>query len=185
MNISIHVAPYNDTETTEVATVEASCVLYQSGAHWRSSAHADQHGMTCAWSLDDTHSLNTSILGALRIDSDRYLVTAWAEGVVFLKEREPRERPADAALFSLGRITSTPAAIAALERSGQHPMMFALRHQRGDWGAICEEDKRLNAASVSNGTRILSAYDTALGERLWVITEADRSSTTVLLPEEY
>ena len=58
------------------------------------------------------------------------------------------------------------------------------RHARCDWGDLCEEDKALNERALRNGGRLLSAYATRIG-RVWVITEADRSATTVLLPEEY
>ena len=59
------------------------------------------------------------------------------------------------------------------------------RHVGGDWGCVGEEDRRLNDEALLHGDRILSAYRTDRGVKLWVITEADRSSTTVLLPEEY
>lgn len=58
------------------------------------------------------------------------------------------------------------------------------RHFTGDWGEVCEEDKRTNDAALDNGARVLSCYSLR-GSRLWIITEADRSSTTVLTPEEY
>ena len=64
-------------------------------------------------------------------------------------------------------------------------MTFLSRHVTGDWGTVGDEDKKLNDAAVKDGTRILSAYQTSAGEKLWVITEADRSSTTILLPDEY
>ena len=87
--------------------------------------------------------------------------------------------------FKLGDLLSTPAALAALFRSGQTPLFFLARHARGDWGDVDAEDWKLNDAAVREGSRILSAYTTLNGERVWVITEADRSATTILLPEEY
>jgi hypothetical protein len=87
--------------------------------------------------------------------------------------------------FQLGTLTATPAALAALLRSGQAPQFFLVRHARGDWGDVDAEDWKLNDAAVREGSRILSAYTTLNGERVWVITEADRSATTILLPEEY
>ena len=60
-----------------------------------------------------------------------------------------------------------------------------VRHRQGDWGEVCGEDWELNDEAVENGTRILSAYRTAKQERLWIITEWDRSVTTILLPDEY
>ena len=89
------------------------------------------------------------------------------------------------ALFSLGRTVATPAALEVIEQSGQTPLVFLHRHQHGDWGEVDEEDATENDLSVQQGFRILSAYKTRLDQRLWVLTEADRSSTTILLPEEY
>jgi hypothetical protein len=91
----------------------------------------------------------------------------------------------DGPRFSLGRLLATPGALAAMERSGEGPLSFLPRHVRGDWGVVGEEDAKANNQSLKEGTRLLSAYRTAKGEQLWVITEADRSATTILLPEEY
>ncbi len=89
------------------------------------------------------------------------------------------------ARFNLGRVFSTPGAAEALAESNQHPLEFLQRHVSGDWGEVCEEDKSENELSVREGFRILSAYTTTGGAKLWVITEADRSATTILLPSEY
>jgi hypothetical protein len=89
------------------------------------------------------------------------------------------------ATFPLGRIAATPGALRALERANQSPAVFLARHAAGDWGELDPEDIRENGYSVAHGFRLLSSYTTAAGERLWIITEADRSTTTVLLPEEY
>jgi hypothetical protein len=89
------------------------------------------------------------------------------------------------ATFPLGRIVATPGALRALERANQSPAVFLARHAAGDWGELDPEDIRENEYSVAHGFRLLSSYTTAAGERLWIITEADRSTTTVLLPEEY
>ena len=88
-------------------------------------------------------------------------------------------------LFELGRIVATPGALQALEEAGQQPSVFLDRHVAGDWGELDDEDKRENDLSLRNGLRILSAYTTAAGEQIWIITEADRSATTLLLPNEY
>jgi len=89
-------------------------------------------------------------------------------------------------LFSLGKIVSTPGALDALARANQQPHDFLNRHAAGDWGAeLSEEDKAENEYSLQHGFRILSSYKTAAGEKLWLITESDRSVTTLLLPEEY
>ena len=87
--------------------------------------------------------------------------------------------------FSLGSPVATPGALAALERAGQSPADFLTRHATGDWGEVDSEDWKLNDAAVKAGERILSAYRTKAGERIWIITEADRSSTCILLPDEY
>jgi hypothetical protein len=73
----------------------------------------------------------------------------------------------------------------SLEAAGQHPFLFLARHARGDWGELCPADMRANDRALREGDRLLSAYKTSTGERLWVITEADRSATTILLPSEY
>jgi hypothetical protein len=88
-------------------------------------------------------------------------------------------------LFELGRIVATPGALQALEAAGEQPTEFIDRHVSGDWGELDEEDKRENEFSLRNGFRILSAYTTSAGDKIWIITEADRSATTFLLPEEY
>lgn len=90
-----------------------------------------------------------------------------------------------AAKFPLGQVASTPGALEAFDRNGQVPITFIARHQSGDWGDLSEDDKRKNALSVEKGFRILSAYHLNDGTKIWVITEADRSSTCLLLPEEY
>ena len=89
------------------------------------------------------------------------------------------------ALFPLGIIVSTPGALAALEEVGLDPRVLLRRHMVGDWGDLDEEDRLLNEQAVHVGTRIISSYTLQDGEKVWVITEADRSGTTLLLPEEY
>ncbi len=87
--------------------------------------------------------------------------------------------------FSLGSLVATPAALEALQSARQSPAEFLSRHASGDWGDVDATDRKLNNAAVKNGERILSAYKTKDGERIWIITEADRGSTCILLPEEY
>lgn len=89
------------------------------------------------------------------------------------------------AKFSLGQIVATPGALDLLRESGESPALFVNRHVEGDFGELCDEDRALNNEAIANGSRILSAYKTAKGERIWVITEADRSSTCLLRPDEY
>lgn len=88
-------------------------------------------------------------------------------------------------MFSLGRTVATPGALDALSDAGQSATKFYDRHVRGDWGDIDPEDVDANERALQNGSRILSVYSTTPGVTLWVITEADRSITTILLPEEY
>ena len=88
-------------------------------------------------------------------------------------------------LFPLGRLVATPGTLEVLAHARQSPSEFLARHQGGDWGECSEEDARENDLSVKKGFRILSVYSTCKGEKLWVITEADRSVTTLLLPSEY
>ena len=88
-------------------------------------------------------------------------------------------------LFDLGQLVVTPGALAVLEKTGQNPMEFLSRHVTGDWGEIPEEDKKENLFRLEKGFRLLSSYRTTAGDRVWVITEANRSHTTLLLPEEY
>ena len=89
-----------------------------------------------------------------------------------------------AARFDLGRVVATPGALEALEVSGVSPAQLLARHQSGDWGEVPREDARENERSVKHGFRIVSSYY-AGEERIWIITEADRSSTCLLLPSEY
>ena len=88
-------------------------------------------------------------------------------------------------LFPLGRVVVTPGALRALDEAGLTPNVFLARHVAGDWGDVPDEDSTENEQSVREGFRVLSSYATAAGVRLWVITEAARSSTCLLLPEEY
>ena len=90
-----------------------------------------------------------------------------------------------AVLFPLGNVYLTIGAREALEESNQTATEFLAKHQSGDYGDICEDDKRENELSVKEGFRILSSYKTLKGVKIWIITEADRSSSTALLPSEY
>lgn len=76
-------------------------------------------------------------------------------------------------------------AVEALTRNGQEPSAFVRRHWRGDWGLVDAADAAHNAFALANGLRLLSAYALNDGMTMWIITEADRSVTTLLLPEEY
>ena len=92
---------------------------------------------------------------------------------------------ATAMRFPLGQVVATPGALEALGTYPQEAYTFLLRHQAGDWGDVDAADARENELSVDPGYRILSAYTTRTGVKVWIITEADRSATTLLLPEDY
>ena len=84
----------------------------------------------------------------------------------------------------LGRVVATPGALKLLMDTGEDPFGYIARHAAGDWGELCAFDRRQNEIALREGLRILSSYDVPAG-RVWIITEADRSVTTILLPEEY
>ena len=90
-----------------------------------------------------------------------------------------------AARFSLGQVVTTPGAINAFSKTGEEPFSFVYRHVAGDWGDLDQEDRMENERSVRQGFRILSSYRLSDGTKIYIITEADRSSTCILLPEEY
>lgn len=87
--------------------------------------------------------------------------------------------------FALGQTYITPGAEEALQIAGQTAIEFLRRHMSCDFGELSEDDQRENELALKKGFRLLSAYRTAKGQAIWLITEADRSSTTVLLPSEY
>ena len=94
------------------------------------------------------------------------------------------------AKFQLGQIVATPAALEALAESGQTPEFFIDKHAAGDWGIVNEDDRKLNEEALLDGSRILSAYKSLRGVKIWVITEATddngiRAATTILTPEDY
>ena len=91
--------------------------------------------------------------------------------------------PTGRAQFVLGRTVITRGALDAL--ANEDVLAAIARHARGDWGDVCEEDWKANDDDLRVGARLLSAYHTTGGRKFWIITEADRSVTTVLLPEEY
>jgi hypothetical protein len=100
-------------------------------------------------------------------------------------EQQPQQK------FRLGTLVITPGANEALEKAQQSPFEFLARHVTGDWGILDENDKQQNEMAISSEgnfekqDRVFSAYTTKLGQKLWIITEADRSSTCILLPDEY
>jgi len=94
------------------------------------------------------------------------------------------ERRRSWAPLPLGRIVATPGALETILGAGGDPFSYTARHATGDWGELCALDRRENGLALRHGRRVLSSY--AVGEgHVWIITEADRSITTILLPEEY
>ena len=94
------------------------------------------------------------------------------------------------AKFPLGQVLATPGALEAMKESGQEAAFFLDRHSRCDWGQVCPDDALLNDEALKDGGRIISAYCTLKGVKIWVITEAtddngQRAATTILLPSEY
>jgi hypothetical protein len=86
--------------------------------------------------------------------------------------------------LTLGKVVATPGALKLLTEVGGSPFDLLARHATGDWGDLCAFDRRQNEIALREGYRIFSSYDVS-AERVWIITEADRSVTTILLPEEY
>ena len=93
-------------------------------------------------------------------------------------------------LFRPGRFLATPGALEALAQAGQNLSEFLARHLSGDWGVVSVDDRAANDESVTDGSRLLSAYLLTTGVKIWILTEAaddrgQREATTALLPEEY
>ena len=84
----------------------------------------------------------------------------------------------------LGRVVATPGALQILSEAGDDPLRYLARHASRDWGDLDAHDRKENERSLKHGWRVLSSYPVG-EERIWIITEADRSVTTILLPEEY
>ena len=87
--------------------------------------------------------------------------------------------------FGLGAVFATPAALDALGSAEVSPSELLERHAAGDWGDVPPEDARANEYALKRGLRVISSYPLPGGERVWIITEADRSSTSIITPDEY
>jgi len=98
-----------------------------------------------------------------------------------MEQQETTRRP----LFSLGQVVATPGALEAFEATGELITSYIAKHQCGEWGTLDRHDIRANERALKVGARLLSAYQLRDDTKIWIITEADRSSTCVLLPEEY
>ncbi len=97
------------------------------------------------------------------------------------QEQEPTRHP----LFSLGDVVITPGALAAFVAAHTYITPYLAQHQQGTWGNLDPHDIQANEHALQTGARLLSAYHLPDGTTIWVITEADRRSTCVLLPNEY
>lgn len=93
--------------------------------------------------------------------------------------------PASPPRLALGRLLATPVACAALQAAGVSVFKLLNRHARGDWGDLSDEDRQRNDLAALTGLRVLSSYPLPTGQKIWIITEWDRSATTVLLPDDY
>ena len=102
-----------------------------------------------------------------------------------LRQNSHTSRPNIGTRFSLGETYITPGAQEALDIAGETAIQYLRRHISGDWGELSEDDVKENEMSVQEGFRLLSSYRTVKGQKIWIITEADRSATTILLPSEY
>jgi hypothetical protein len=99
--------------------------------------------------------------------------------------RHPSEGRKRQPLFDLGQVVATPGALRALEEAGESPFAHLERHVTGDWGDLVEEDRQENELALRRGFRLFSAYRLRDETKIWIITEHDRSATTLLLPSEY
>ena len=132
--------------------------------------------------LDETATLITAINERKQADLNDF-AEMWAGNIVDQQWLEYGDKTHE--LFPLGKIVATPGAVKMLEEREMTAQTFIHRHVRGDWGVLPAEDIKENQDSLVRGGRLFSAYPLTKGGQLWVITEWDRSSTTVLLPSEY
>jgi hypothetical protein len=88
-------------------------------------------------------------------------------------------------LFALGQVVATPGALNTMTELGIVPLDLIHRHATGDWSDLGAEDRQQNLLAIRSGLRIFSSYKLRASTKIWIITEADRSSTTLLLPNEY
>ncbi|RIJ09982.1 hypothetical protein DXT77_14665 [Pseudomonas sp. 91RF] len=88
-------------------------------------------------------------------------------------------------MSELGALVITCGADALMRAEQLDPFHYFGRHMQGDWGDLCLEDCKLNEDALINGDRLMSVYNINAEQKIWIITEADRSVTTILLPEEY
>jgi hypothetical protein len=155
----------------------------ESGRHYAALQHAVIHLDLTVEELDDAACNGPALTALIRAESPYHgltFTTPWDDLV--------RRIPAPAELatrakFQAGRLVATPRALGALSEADIQEALR--RHLAGDWGELSDQDRAENEAALQYGDRLLSAYQARDGQKFWVLTEADRSVTTVLLPEEY
>lgn len=87
--------------------------------------------------------------------------------------------------FDFGLVVATTTLANYCEKKGFSMLPYLIRHANGDWGDVCKEDWKSNDEALKNGLRLLAEYKLPDGRRIWIITEWDRSATTLLFPEDY
>ncbi len=169
----------------EVESIEEAVQQGWYPEFWRGSV--SYQGPVCA-ECQERH-LYTDTDGEYVLKPDHALPAA-AEPLGAAKIRKDKAVLVVPPKFDLGQVVATPEALRLLEESGQSPGFFLDQHVQGSWGEVNAEDKRLNDQALVDGSRLLSAYRTLKGERIWIITEATgddgkRSATTILRPDQY
>ena len=169
----------------EVDSIEEAVELGWYPEFWRGSVN--YQGPVCA-ECQEKH-LDTDTDGEYVLKPHHPLPAA-AEPQGVTRVRKSRAALVVPPEFLLGQVVATPEALRELEESGQSPGYFLDRHVQSDWGEVCDEDKRANDQALLDGSRVLSAYRTLRGVRIWIITEAvgddgKRAATTILLPSQY
>jgi len=89
------------------------------------------------------------------------------------------------AKFNLGQVVATRTLAEYCAERNYSMLPYLIRHGNCDWGGVCDDDKQANEEALKEGLRILSSYKLPDGKKFWIITEADRSATTLLFPEDY
>ncbi|HEY3231812.1 MAG TPA: hypothetical protein VGJ87_21460 [Roseiflexaceae bacterium] len=159
----------------------AGWTWYIIAADWLST-DAIFYGYVVGWDEELTH-FNQSDLELQSAQWDYPIV--WDEGFIPTRLSAVQAAEHGERKFPLGQLAITPGTLAALAVNQQTSSIFLRRHWRGDWGELDAEDVQENEHSLANGFRLLSVYTLKDGTRIWIITEADRSATTIVLPSEY
>ncbi len=148
----------------------------------------ENHEFVVSWRIEDT--LRSLGLDSEEVEENQVLSRALQTAIADIQEAWHAQNQSDddeeevtLDLFSLGVVVETPGAKESIDQEKKAEALG--RHRQGDWGDMCDEDKQSNARALVDGTRLLSCYSSADGLMFWIITEADRSVTTILLPEEY